>query len=79
MIVTVKLIATYRKYLPAGAQGNAVQIDVQEGSSAEDALRALGVPLDNSSVILVNGRTPQSDQGLAPGDVIHAFPALAGG
>ena len=59
MIVTVKLIAIYRKYLPPGAQGNAVQIDVQEGSSAEDVLGNFGVPMDTSSVILVNARSSQ--------------------
>jgi sulfur carrier protein ThiS len=79
MKVTVKLIAIYRKLLPEGIQGNTLAVDVAEGTQVEDLLRDLGVPLDHSSVILVNGHVPDNGQKLSEGDVVHAFPAMAGG
>ena len=79
MIITVKLIATYRDLLPKGTQGNTLLVEAAEGCKATDLLLEFGVPLDNSSVILVNGHTVEEDQVLWDGDVIHAFPALAGG
>ena len=79
MKISVKLIATYRKLLPEGAAGNTIEIEVAEGSRAEDVLGQFGVPLDRASVILVNGRSPEPSQALQAGDLVVAFPAMAGG
>ena len=79
MKITIKLIATYRKLLPEGALGHAFAVELAEGALVVDVLRDLGVPLDRSSVILVNGHVPGDDQELNEGDVVYAFPALAGG
>ena len=79
MKISVKLIATYRKLLPEDAAGNTIEIEVAEGSRVEDVLREFNVPLDRASVILVNGRSPEAGQALEAGDLVVAFPALAGG
>ncbi len=79
MKVSLKLIATYRKLLPEGTVGNTLTLDLPEGTNVVEALAPLGVPLDRESVILLNGHVPELEQQLHEGDVIYAFPAMAGG
>ena len=54
-------------------------MEVQTGETAVSILTQLGVPTDKQSVVLVNGRSPETDQQLQEGDVVCAFPAIAGG
>ncbi len=79
MQVHVKLIATYRDRLPPGAQGNIATLDVPPGSTVEAALLPFGVPLDDSSVIVLNGLTVDLKTPVSEGDTISAFSAIAGG
>jgi sulfur carrier protein ThiS len=77
MKVQLKLIASYRDFLPPENEGKA-EIDVQEGTTAVSILADLGVPIDES-VILVNGRSPKPGETLQEGNVVFAFHATAGG
>lgn len=77
MKVNVKLIATYRELLPPECKGKA-ELDVAEGMTAVDLLAQLGVPIDES-VVLVDGRTPDPREPLKEGDSVCAFSATAGG
>ena len=77
MKVQLKLIATYREFLPPENQGK-VEIDVTEGATAVSVIADLGIPIDES-VILVDGRSPTLGETLQEGNVIFAFPAMAGG
>lgn len=79
MKVRVKLLVTYRKYLPAGAQGGACDIDVPPSILVGNLLSELGVPAKESMVILVNGRDAGRDHILEDNDVVAIFPAMAGG
>ncbi len=79
MHVRVKLIATYREYLPPGTRGDTVELEVAEGSTVAEVLAPFGIPLDDSSVIVVNGRTVPLETPLQEGDTIAAFSAIAGG
>ncbi len=79
MRVHVKLIATYRNLLPAGAKGDTTTVEVPAGSSVADVLTPFGVPLDDSSVIVLNGFTVSLDTPVSEGDTIAAFSAIAGG
>ena len=79
MKVYVKLIATYREYLPPGTQGNTTTVDVLPGSSVEDVLTRFGIPVDGSSVIAVNGVKVSFDTTVSEGDRVTAFSAIAGG
>ncbi len=79
MRVRVKLIATYRQLLPPEANGNTIEIDVPAGSTIADILGSFGVPLDSSSVILLNGRHTPLNTSVQEGDEIAAFSAVAGG
>jgi hypothetical protein len=77
MQVQLKLIATYRQYLPPENKGRAL-IDAPQGATAVSVLAELGVPIEES-VILVDGRSPNPGETLQEGNVVFVFPATAGG
>jgi sulfur carrier protein ThiS len=79
MKVRVKLIATYIDHLPPGTQGNITEVDVADGSTVREILMPFGIPLDDSSVIVVNGLTVPLDTSVSEGDTVAAFSAIAGG
>ena len=77
MKVEVKLFATYREYLPPECKGKTV-MEVEEGTTAVSLLTALGVPIEES-VVLVDGRTPNPNETLTEGVTVCSFSAVAGG
>jgi molybdopterin converting factor small subunit len=79
MRVHVKLIATYQQLLPPGTIGNRISLDVADGTTVEQVMRRFAVPLDDTSVILLNGLTVPLDTPLSEGDTLAAFSAIAGG
>lgn len=79
MKVRVKLIATYIEHLPPGTNGNITEVDVTDGTTVREILTPFGIPLDDSSVIVVNGLTVPLDSPVNEGDTIAAFSAIAGG
>lgn len=79
MKVRVKLIATYREHLPPGTNGNITEVDVADGSTVREILTPFGIPLDDSSVIVLNGLTVDLNTPVSEGDTISAFSAIAGG
>jgi len=79
MEVHVKLIATYIQHLPPGTNGNITTVDVPVGSTVEEILIPFGIPMDDSSVIVLNGLTVDLNTPVSEGDTISAFSAIAGG
>jgi sulfur carrier protein ThiS len=79
MLVHVKLIATYQKLLPPGTKGNLISLDVDNGTTVQQVMTRFEVPLDDTSVILLNGLTVPLDTILSEGDTATAFSAIAGG
>jgi molybdopterin converting factor small subunit len=79
MRVSVKLIATYRQLLPPGTKGGCIQVEVAPGSNVAQIISRFGVPLDDSSVIVLNGLTVPLETPLSDGDTVSAFSAIAGG
>ncbi len=77
MKVHLKLIATYREYLPPENKGKA-EIEVPAGTTAVYIIANLGIPIEES-VVLVDGRSPNPGETLQEGSVVFAFPATAGG
>jgi hypothetical protein len=77
MKVQLKLIASYRDFLPPENNGKAV-IDVPDGTTAAAVLKEFGVPIEDT-VILVDGRSPEPGETLQEGNVVFAFHATAGG
>ncbi len=79
MRVRVKLIATYMSLLPPGTPGNTVEMEAEPGATIGALLQPLGVPLDETTVLLLNGLQANPDAFLSDGDVVTAFSAIAGG
>ena len=79
MQVRVKMIATYIQHLPPGTQGNIATVDVPAGSTVKEVLTPFGIPLDDSSVIVLNGLTVDLNTPVSEGDTVAAFSAIAGG
>lgn len=79
MKVTLKLLSTYRELFKAEIKGNECVVEVEDGDTFELVLSNFHVPINPASVILINGQTPEPCQELSDGDVVCAFPAIAGG
>ena len=79
MMIHVKLIANYREHLPPEAKNGIVDLDLPDGTTVREALSRFAIPLDDSSVIVLNGLTVNLNTPLQQGDMVSAFSAIAGG
>ena len=80
MRITVRLLASYRQYLPAHSDELAgYTFETADGARVGDVLAALPVPQDDFFTVLVNGRHATHDQVLHEGDLLSVFPAVGGG
>ncbi len=79
MNVEVRLFATLQTYLPAGAEGDGISLDLPAGATVRDAVESLKIPGELACLTVVNGRDADWEQVLAPGDELALFPPLAGG
>ena len=79
MRVCIRLLSTYRKYLPSDAQGASYSLEVPAATRIEELRTQLPVSSDEDQVVLINGRTPVPGQLLEEGDTIAVFPSMAGG
>ena len=76
--ITLKLFGGFRRCLPPGNEGHACEVEVPQGATPAHVLVHYGIPTEGT-VVLVNGLTSTLDLPLHEGDVLAAFPALAGG
>ncbi len=79
MKVTVRLLATFRDFLPQHAVRSALCVDVDESATVQTVLEGLCVPHDLPRIVLVNGRYAAEESLLTEGDVVSVFPPLIGG
>jgi sulfur carrier protein ThiS len=79
MKVYVKLIATYRGHLPPNTSGDTVALEVASNTSVAEVLAPFNIPLDDRSVIVLNGLSVDLDKPVSEGDTVTAFSAIAGG
>jgi molybdopterin converting factor small subunit len=79
VIVTVRLFATFRDFLPQRALRSGLRMDVPEAETVQGLLKALQVPDDVPRLLLINGRYVSEGSLLADGDVVSVFPPLIGG
>jgi molybdopterin converting factor small subunit len=79
MKVEVKLFANFRKYLPAGSDPYACLLDLDEGTTVNQVLERLKIPMSLPMILLVNGMHKQAEDVLQTGDVLSVFPPVGGG
>jgi sulfur carrier protein ThiS len=77
--INVKLIATYQKLLPEGTEGNIIELEIPRETTVAQVLSRFQVPLDDTSVVVLNGLTVDINTPVSEGDTISAFSAIAGG
>lgn len=80
MQITIRLLASYRRYLPTGdAIKGGYAHPIAPGTRVGDVLAGLPIPLDDVYTFFVNGRHAEREQVLQAGDVLSVFPAIGGG
>lgn len=81
--ITLKLYATLGRYLPAGAERNIIEIEIDDGTSIQSVLDRYNLPPQLCHLVLVNGvfQAPETraDVALNEGDVLAVWPPIAGG
>ena len=80
MQITIRLLASYRRYLPQGQDGAPEYgRQVTNGTAVGAVLDELPIPPGDVYTFFVNGRHAERDQPLQEGDVLAIFPAVGGG
>ena len=78
--ITVRLLASYRQYLPPDHDDRAgYGLWVAPGTPAGHLLEGLPIPAGDRYTFFINGRHADHDQVLQEGDVLSVFPAVGGG
>ena len=75
MTVTVKVHAALRKF----AEGGQAELKLDEGASARDAARALGIPEGHVGAVFVGSDRCELDTALTDGAELNFFAPLGGG
>ena len=65
--------------LPPEAKNGVVVLVVAPGTTVYDAISRFDIPLDDTSVIVLNGLTVDMSTMLVEGDMVTAFSAVASG
>ena len=83
MRLTLKLYASLAEYLPASARDNQIALEFPLAPTPHQLLDTCHVPHARAHLLLVNGVYVTPDQrdtlALSEGDVIAAWPPVAGG
>lgn len=71
------------EYLPEGGGEDSAELELAEGATVTDVLRALGMPLEDRYMIALNGEVVPEDErasrSLADDDRLAIMPPLRGG
>lgn len=79
MRLRVKLFAFLTRYRAGLSSGTPFEVDLPEGATLADLLRALQVPDEEVKMTFVNGLAQTEDWQLKDGDEVGIFPPIAGG
>lgn len=74
MNVTVKVFATLRMN-----REKEKLMEFEEGTTPSKVLVSMGIPEQDASIIMINGRSVKLDTPLKDGDVLALFPPVGGG
>ncbi len=77
--VRVKLFATLRRFFPDYDPDKGIDVTLEEGSTIEDLIQALGLPATEARVILVGGISKKLSDRVKDGDQVNIFTPLGGG
>jgi molybdopterin converting factor small subunit len=77
--VEVRVFATLRRHVPELGVGEALEIEVEPGTTFNQLRERLDLPGEEVKVIMRNNRQVEPDDELTDGDRIAYIPAVAGG
>jgi sulfur carrier protein ThiS len=77
--VEVRLHASLERIRPGLKAGEALPLELQEGTTVGRMVEALGIPKEGVHLVLVNGRMRPLDHSLSDGDRVALFPPVGGG
>ncbi len=77
--VEVRLHASLERIRPGLKAGEALPLELKEGTTVERMVEALDIPKKGIHLVIVNGRTRPLDHPLSDGDRVALFPPVGGG
>ena len=77
--VQARLYATLRRYQTGLGHGEAINVELPDGSRVIDLLDRLGVPREETKQVFIAGRQKPFDHVLQEGEDVGIFPPIAGG
>jgi sulfur carrier protein ThiS len=77
--VEVRLHASLERIRPGLKAGEALPLELKEGTTAERMVEELGIPKEGVHLVLVNGRMRPLDYTFSEGDRVALFPPVGGG
>ena len=77
--VDVRLYAALRRYVPHLGLGEAIELDLDEGTTIRHIFARLGLPESEVKRAFVNGLSRGYEHTLSDGDRVAIFPPVAGG
>lgn len=78
MKVAVKLFASLRRYVPAGA-GEPLVIEVRSEATVGDVLQCLGIPPEHAHMVVAEDEQLELGTPVREGLELRVYPPLAGG
>jgi molybdopterin synthase sulfur carrier subunit len=79
VIVQVKLFATLRRQYPKLDIGEAMPVELEEGTAIGQLITHLELPSDEVKIVFVNGIVRDRRHTLVDGDEVGIFPTVGGG
>ena len=83
MRINIKTAGLLGKYLPAGSERNKAELEVADGTTPIDVMRQLGMPLEASYLVSLNGsalpKAERETRALSADDTLAIMPPLKGG
>ena len=81
--INVKLYAALRKFMPEGAERNAIRLQYPDDATVTSVLDDLNVPREHCHLVVVNGVfVPPEERAstkLSDNDTLAVWPPVAGG
>ncbi len=79
MTLKIFLSSTLRKYIPGYDPNKGHETEISQGTTVSDLCRQINVPVEDVTIIMVDGRMRQPDHILKGTERVHLFPAIGGG
>jgi|YelNatPaOPRAMG01_1025707.scaffolds.fasta_scaffold281349_2 molybdopterin converting factor small subunit len=77
--IELRVYASLRRYRPEAPLDRGERILVPEGTTVNELIQSLEIPLDEVHTVFVNRRARAPETPLQGGDRVDLFPAVAGG